>query len=428
MKNLRAFALVVFAFCLAACGGGGGSSALPGTGGGTAGSGGGTITPPSSTTALQHACPAATAGFMTCYALIRNDASSIQPMIKSLSLHRMDNGSSYSGPLRPADIARVYNLPSAGNGAAVVAIVDAYDDPNAESDMAHYRSYFGLAACTSANGCFKKLNQGGAQASYPQTNTGWAGEIALDLDVVSATCPNCRIVLVEANSNSASDLASAEDTAAALNPTAISNSYGGPEYQAASSHYTHPNTFITASTGDDSYYGGPEQPASYSSVVAVGGTSLYQDTSSARGWDEFAWSNGGSGCSKDVARPSWQNANVTGCINRMESDVAAFADPFNPGLWVWNTYTGSAGNAGGWFVDGGTSAASPLVASIYALANNAGTLAANAGRSLWTAPQSAFYDITQGNNGYCTPSVACEAGTGYDGPTGRGAPNGLAAF
>ncbi len=430
MKNLRASVLVVFAFCLAACGGGGGgSSALPGTGSGTGGSGGGTIAPPgSSATALQHACPAATPGYMTCYALIRSDASSLQPMIKSLSLHRMDNGSAYSGPLRPADIARVYNLPGAGNGVATVAIVDAYDDPNAESDMTHYRSYFGLPACSSASGCFKKLNQNGAPANYPQTNTGWAGEIALDLDVVSATCPNCRIVLVEANSNSSGDLASAEDSAAALNPAAISNSYGGPEYQAASSHYTHPNSFITASTGDDSYYGGPQQPASYNTVVAVGGTSLYQDASNARGWDEFAWSNGGSGCSKYVARPSWQDPNVTGCSNRMESDVAAFADPFNPGVWVWNTYTGNAKDAGGWYIDGGTSAAAPLVASIYALSNNAGALAANAARSLYAAAPSAFFDVTQGNNGYCTPGISCEAGAGYDGPTGRGTPNGIAAF
>ncbi len=433
MKIMRAISLVAFLCVLTACGGGAGSgNVVPGgnggSSGGSGGGGGGSISPPGfSPTALQHACPPASTGYMTCYALIRSDAGSIQPMLERLRVQG-NSSAAYSGPLRPADIARAYNLTQSSVGSPTIAIVDAFDDPNAEADLAHYRQYFNLPVCSTANGCFKKLNQSGAQSGYPQANTGWAGEVALDLDVVSATCPNCKIALVEANDNSAQSLALAEDAAAALNPAVISNSYGGPEYQASSTHYAHPNTMIVASTGDDSYYGGPQQPASYNTVVAVGGTSLYQDSGKARGFDEFAWSNGGSGCSKLVTRPAWQDPNVTSCQNRMETDVSAFADPFNPGVWVWNTYTGSATDNGGWYIDGGTSAAAPLVASLYALAGNATTLAPNAAQSLYTAPQSDFFDVTQGNNGYCTPSVACEAGTGYDGPTGVGTPNGLGAF
>jgi subtilase family serine protease len=366
---------------------------------------------------------------MTCYALIRSDGTTIQPMLEHMLSHRND-ATAYSGPLRPSDIASVYGLPAQPSAAAVptVAIVDAFDDPNAEADLSHYRQWFHLPPCTSANGCFKKLNAAGITGSYPAANAGWAGEIALDLDVASATCPACRIVLVEAADNGAGSLASAEDTAASLDPSAISNSYGGAEYENASEHYHHPNTMIVASTGDDSYYGGPQQPASYGTVIAAGGTSLYRDAASARGWDEFAWSNGGSGCSKLVARPSWQDPNVTGCGKRAVADVAAFADPFNPGVWVWNTYAGTAGGAGGWYVDGGTSAAAPLIAGIYALAGNTATLGGSYAQSIYTAPASSFFDIIEGNNGYCTPTVQCSARTGYDEPTGRGSPNGLGAF
>ena len=425
--TFRASIVFTVLLTLSACGGGGGGSALPGGSGARPAA---TPTPVATASpgALVHACPAPAPGTATCYALIRIDSVNLQPMLRRfLATKRTD--ASYSGPLRPADIDAIYNVPPhfTGTSTPTVAIVDAYDDPNAEADLAHYRAYFGLPACSSANGCFKKLNERGAAGSYPSADAGWAGEISLDLDAVSAACPSCRIALVEASSNSWSDLDTAEDTAAALNPAAISNSFGSPEYQAADSHFTHPNTIVTASTGDNSFYGGAQQPASYQSVVAVGGTSLYHNAATSRRWDELAWSNGGSGCSANVSRPTWQSASITGCSNRVESDISAFADPFNPGIWVWNTYTGSSGS-GGWYVDGGTSASSPIVAAFYGVANNASLVGPGAARSIWNDAGHSMFDVTQGNNGYCTPVVQCSAGAGFDGPTGWGTPDGIGAL
>ncbi|MEO9262573.1 MAG: peptidase S8 [Candidatus Baltobacteraceae bacterium] len=432
--NFRNCAFIALALLLPACGGGGGGSAIPsGNGNGSSLPPGNHATPtpspaPSPVGALQHACPPAAPGTATCYALIRTDSVNLQPMLRRFLAARRDDAT-YSGPLRPADIESLYRLPATYTGSRVptIAIVDAYDDPNAEADLSHYRKYFGLPQCTSSNGCFKKVNQSGASGSFPGPDTGWSGEISLDLDAASAACPTCRIALVEASSNSWQDLGTAEDTAAGMNPAAISNSYGGAEYLGASSHYTHPNTIVTASTGDNSFYGGPQQPASYATVVAVGGTSLYHNVGVSRGWNELAWSNGGSGCSSMVSRPSWQNPAITGCMNRSEADISAFADPFNPGIWVWNSYTGGAGS-GGWYVDGGTSAASPLVAAMYALANNASALGGGYAQSIWLDAGRSTFDVTQGNNGYCNPIVQCAAAVGYDGPSGWGAPNGLGAF
>ena len=346
-------------------------------------------------------------------------------MIRRLLAARR-NDASYAGPLRPSDVAIAYHLPAtySGTNVPIIAIVDAYDDPNAESDLAHYRSYFQLPPCTTANGCFKKLNERGRADSYPSPDGGWAGEISLDLDAVSAACPSCNIALVEAATNNWSDLDQAEDAAAALNPAAISNSFGGPEYAASDAHFVHPNTIVTASTGDNSYYGGPQQPASFASVVAVGGTSLYHNGALQRAWNELAWSNGGSGCSAFVARPAWQSGAATGCTNRAETDISAFADPFNPGIWVWNTFSAN----GGWYVDGGTSAASPLVAAMYGLANNAAAIGSGFAQSIWSDAGHSTYDVTQGNNGYCNPLVQCSASTGYDEPTGWGSPDGIGAL
>jgi subtilase family serine protease len=320
----------------------------------------------------------------------------------------------------PSQLQSAYNLvqASANNGAGqTIAIVDAQDDPNAEADLATYRSQFGLPACTTANGCFKKLDENGG-TNYPTADPNWGVEISLDLDMASAICPNCNIMLVEANSASFQDLATAEDTAAAQGANVISNSYGGQEDTTFAADYNHPGTIITASSGDNGFAAGPSSPADYSSVVAVGGTTLTQDNS-ARGWSESAWSGGGAGCSQVVAQPSWQQGINTGCANRAEVDVAADADP-NTGVAVYDSF-----QQNGWFVVGGTSASSPMVAAIYALAGNASTL--NAAQSLYqNAGQ--LNDVTAGTDGTCSPTVLCTAGTGWDGPTGNGTPNGLDAF
>ncbi|GHO59380.1 S53 family peptidase [Ktedonobacter robiniae] len=327
------------------------------------------------------------------------------------------NASSPSG-YNPADLQSAYKLPSASAGSGqTVAIVDAYDDPNAESDLAVYRSKFGLPACTTANGCFRKVNQTGG-TSYPRANSGWAEEISLDLDMVSAICPNCHILLVEAKSSSFANLGTAVNTAISLGANTVSNSYGGSESSGESSYasyYNHPGHIITASSGDSGY--GAQVPAAYNTVVAVGGTSLSKSSNS-RGWTETAWNGAGSGCSAYISKPSWQKD--TGCSRRTIADVSAVADP-NTGVSVYDTY----GNVGGWLVFGGTSVSSPIIASVYALAGNASSV--NAASSLYSHTGNLF-DVTSGSNGSCGGSYLCTAGTGYDGPTGLGTPNGTGAF
>src|SRR5437588_2552189 len=196
----------------------------------------------------------------------------------------------------PGDLQSAYGLAAqsaTAGGSQTIALVDAYDDPNAASDLSVYRSQYGLPACTTLNGCFKKVNQFGG-TSYPKRNTGWAQEISLDLDAASAICPNCHILLVEASSNSFANLATAEDYAAAHANT-VSNSYGGGEFSTETSstyegHYNHPGVAITVSSGDSGY--GVEFPAASRYVTAVGGTALVRD-SSRRGRGGTGWSGCG---------------------------------------------------------------------------------------------------------------------------------------
>jgi subtilase family serine protease len=317
----------------------------------------------------------------------------------------------------PADLQAAYSLPGATAGTGkVFAIVDAYDDPTAANDLNVYRSTYGLPACTAANGCFRKVNQSGAASPLPRANGGWAQEISLDLDMASATCPNCKILLVEANSNAFTDLAAAVDTAARLGASVISNSYGGSEFSQETSatynsHFNHPGVAITVSSGDSGY--GVEFPAASQYVTAVGGTSL---TKSGGAFSERAWSGAGSGCSAYVAKPTWQTD--SGCPRRTVADVAAVADP-NTGVAVYDSYKFQG--AKGWMVFGGTSAAAPIIAGAYALGGGASP-------SNPYSHSSSLHDVTSGSNGSCSVAYLCTAGTGFDGPTGLGTPNGVAAF
>lgn len=322
----------------------------------------------------------------------------------------------------PADLQSAYNLvtiAATGGSGVTVAIVDAFDDPMAEADLAVYRSTLGLPPCTTANGCFRKTDQRGG-TSYPTPDTGWAQEISLDLDMVSAICPNCHILLVEADNNYYDNLGAAVNYAASVpGVVAISNSYGGSEWSGETGYegyYNHPGKAITVSSGDGSY--GVEFPAASRYVTAVGGTSLTKSTTTARGWSETAWSGAGSGCSAYIAKPTWQKDSR--CAKRTVADVSAVADP-NTGVAVYDTY-----NTGGWVVFGGTSVASPIIASVYALAGNAGTV--NYG-SYPYGHTTALNDVTSGNNGRCRPTgYLCTATTGYDGPTGLGTPQGIGGF
>jgi subtilase family serine protease len=324
----------------------------------------------------------------------------------------------------PLDLQSAYKLNGSSSGGRTVAIVDAYDDPTAEADLATYRSQYGLPPCGSADGCFRKVNQNGVQGSYPRVNGGWAQEISLDLDMVSATCPDCKILLVEASSSSLANLGTAVKTAAQqAGVIAISNSYGGGDAPDSTygRYYDHPNIAITASSGDSGY--GAAYPADSRYVTAVGGTSLRRDTSTGRGWSETAWSGAGSGCSRYNSRVLDTAPQNSLCNNlRGEADVSAVADP-NTGVAVYDS-TSYQGRKG-WLVFGGTSVASPVVASIYALAGDAsGTAHPN---TLPYGHTSALNDVTSGRNGSCG-SALCISGPGWDGPTGLGTPNGTGAF
>ncbi len=360
----------------------------------------------------EEACGAVGVGEARCLALRRTDIAAVP------------NGAAAPAAIsgyHPADIQSAYSLPSSTAGTGMtVAIVVAYDLATAEADMAVYRAAFGLPACTSAGGCFTRIDQRGG-TSYPATavGTGWDAEIELDLDMISATCPNCSIVLVEADSNLISDLGAAANTAVGMGAIAVNNSYSAVEWAGQTLEeplYNHAGVAVVASTGDYGYAGGPGFPASSRYVIAVGGTTLVT-AANARGWSETAWAGGGSGCSVYETKPSWQAD--AGCVRRTLADIAAVADPAT-GVSVYDP------NSGGWGVYGGTSVASPIIAAAYALAGGPapGTYP---GPSLY-ARSGSLWDVPSGANGTCGGSYLCTAGTGYDGPTGLGSPNGIAAM
>ncbi|MGW7424277.1 S53 family peptidase [Streptomyces sp. NPDC054813] len=330
----------------------------------------------------------------------------------------------------PTNLRAAYGLTSAAasNGSGeTIAIVDAYNDPNAESDLATYRSYYGLSACTTANGCFKKVSQTGSTTSLPSSDAGWSEEISLDLDMASAICPNCNILLVEATSATMANLGTAVNEAVTLGAKFVSNSYGGSESSSDtsydSSYFNHTGVAITVSAGDEGY--GAEYPAASKYVTSVGGTKL-STSSTTRGWTETVWKTSstegtGSGCSAYDAKPTWQTD--TSCTKRMISDVSAVADPAT-GVSVYDSY----GVTAGWYTFGGTSVSAPIIAGVYALAGTPSSGSYPAKFPYSYAGTSYLNDVTSGNNGTCTTSYYCTATTGYDGPTGWGTPEGVTAF
>lgn len=386
MRSIWRWTSVLLLLALAACAGG--QSALPGAAGRSAQDG--TALPGDNARALPgdnaRALPGAN---LACTLTFQADAANCTVAINTTipPLSDATAPANLLAGLHPSDIQSLYSLPSQ-NAGGTVAIVDAYDDPNAEADLGVYRTAFGLASCTSSNGCFSKVNQNGQQGSYPVADTGWSTEIALDVDMISAACPNCKILLVEANSNSLDDLGAAVDTAVSMGARFVSNSYYGPEWPgetARDAHYNHPGTAITVSAGDQP---SPFYPAASPYVTSVGGTT---DSNGA----ESAWQYGASGCSEYESKPKWQGN--TGCKTRSIVDVATVADP-QTGVSMYDT------TAGGWVVAGGTSVGAPIVAAAYALSANP------QGPAYSYAHPKAFHDILP---------------QGYDFVTGLGTPNGV---
>jgi subtilase family serine protease len=318
----------------------------------------------------------------------------------------------------PRQLRSAYKISGSGSSSTTIAIIDAFGYPTVESDLATYRAQFGLPACTIANGCLRVVNQDGGTDNLPPPNLGWEQESALDLDMASAICPNCKLLLVEATIASFEDLAIAADTAARLGAHVINNSYGGDETFGSTfeSYYNHPGVAVTASSGDVGFGLGVEFPSSSPHVTAVGGTTL-ATASNFRGWSETAWSGAGSGCSFVFAKPSWQHD--TGCTGRTVADVSAVADP-NTGVAA---YAPTSDTTSDWLVFGGTSVAAPIIAGAYGV--NGGRV--NFGADPYSHT-SALFDVRSGTTGFCDPTYLCTAGRGYDGPTGLGTPNGTAAF
>jgi hypothetical protein len=328
----------------------------------------------------------------------------------------------------PHVIESAYKLPVGRGSHALVAVVEAYDTPKLETYLNVYRRQYGLSPCTVGGGCFRKVGQSGSARRLPASGvgSGWDVEATLDVDMVSAACPTCRILVVEANGQGDSQLAAAEDTAVRLGATVVSNSYGGRETGYSQSYakaYDHPGAAIVASSGDYGFTAA-SFPANLATVTAVGGTELFH-ADGRRGWRETVWNSpgegaGASGCSAYVAKPSWQHDRD--CPGRTVADVSALA----LNVAVYNK------DWGGWFLVGGTSAASPIVAGVYGLAGNA----AKVRPGFQYAHKNALFDVTAGNNdlffgengAVCGDDYLCVAKPGYDAPTGLGTPDGIGAF
>jgi subtilase family serine protease len=452
----------------------------------------------------QRACKAAKPGHFTCFAMRRVEVTADTPGAMPYELaagasrsDAMTGPTATIGPaggLTPSDLASAYNFSSTATGTGMtVAIVDAYNDPNIDADLQTFDTQYGLATCSIANGCLKVVNQTGGSTLPADDTSGWSVEESLDVEAVHSVCQKCKIILIEANSESDADLAAAENEAVALKANVISNSYGGQEAGTSSTvqaAYNHPGTVIVASAGDDGYYdfdllgsdGAYNQantPSSLSTVVAVGGTSLYLGQDATR-QSETVWNDngtkdyyegfigeklgaGGGGCSTVFAAPLWQsslnNWASTACgTNRLVSDVAAVAD-YLTGLDIYESYNCGSQCNPGWETIGGTSLAAPVIAAMYGLAGGAHGVKYPALTLYGHLGTSSLYNVTSGGNGWCdgegaaacgnpntlgegildcdypasgtTPSAgdaACDAGIGFNGPTGVGTPNSLEAF
>ncbi|HEX5853670.1 MAG TPA: S53 family peptidase [Solirubrobacteraceae bacterium] len=469
----------------------------------------GVVSPlPRSDYTVRALCSAPSHGYAGCMSLeLRPRTAAARARTHPLGMARLapHAGQASEGVfgLTPQNLASAYQLPSTAATTQTIALIDAYNDPTAEADLIAYSQEFGLPECTKANGCFKQVNQNGSAAAgslpFPKTveeletvagegeagerkaedALGWGVEISLDMETAHAICQHCKILLVEANSPSYANLEAAEQTAAALGATEISNSWGGPEPgesipAESASPFNHPGIVITASSGDDGYLNwGSENnaeigyanfPASSPHVVAVGGTRLELSKATGEWLGESVWNGsgaGGGGCSEIFSAPSWQLNTLSwssvGCGGfRAVADVSAVADPYT-GVAIRDSTPG-AGCEGTvqdpyWCTVGGTSLASPLIAAVFALAGGAGEVEYPA-RTLYEnelAAPSSLHDIVSGSNGACSKEFTktgvsgcsakeeseasncanqaiCLAETGYDGPTGVGTPHGIKAF
>ena len=364
----------------------------------------------------RMACPAAAVpAYAECTAVLRAVAATASSSVPGYS---------------PASLRSAYNLtkvPATAGHGETVAIVEAYGDPHAAADLAVYRSHYKLPACSRVSGCLRIVNEHGSVGSLPKADPAWASVQSIGLDVISALCPRCHLLLIQATSNSLTDLGTAEDTAVSAGARFVFNGWGGLDSLDENSYahyFNHPGVAIVFSTGTSGY--GTSFPADLPYVTAVGGTTLTRSKFNARHWAEAAWSGSGSGCSILQTKPSWQRADenaATGCLNRTQNDVAADADP-STGAAIYDSY----GTTQNWSEDGGTALAAAIMTAVYALA---GTPAPHTYPASYPYQHAShLYDVLFGSDGTCgiARQYLCTAGKGYDGPTGLGTPDGTAAF
>jgi hypothetical protein len=364
---------------------------------------------------VKRACPAPGApGIASCDSLLVSTATAGQA---HLGVQAATAPAGYS----PANLQSAYGLQSESEGTRqTVAVVVPYDDPTAEADLGIYRSQYGLPPCTTANGCFTKADL----SSSPTENAGWAQEAQIDMDVVSAVCPNCHILLVEAPAADLPDLGSAVETAVADGAHVVDFTPNTPEFSGETSddsYFDEPGAAIVTPSGDSGY--GVSYPAASPYVTAVGGTVLTADSSVARGWTETVWSGTGSGCSAYEPQPSWQASLDTGCTGRMDNDVSAVAASASSQTPVayYDSY-----DADGWGEAGGTVVSASVIAGVYALA---GTPAAGSTPASYPYSHPDLLNaVTSGSNGTCSVTSWCTGGTGYNGPAGEGTPKAVIPF
>jgi Putative Ig domain len=392
----------------------------------------GQVTRPALAAGEQYVCPPAPIGSSSCMSIVKT------AVLSATAAVTRDAAPQASRPYIPTDLRKAYRIATyaAHNGRGrTVAIVDAYADPHASADLATYRKRFHLPACTTGNGCLHIYNQKGARKPLPAGNAGWALEESLDLDMVSAVCPLCHIDLIEAKNNSNTNLYPAENTAA-RKARYVSNSWGSAEYSSenkANHFFNHPGHVIAFAAGDLGY--GSTYPAGAQFVTSVGGTAL-RHSGNSRGWTESVWGTAAnnpkdgtaSGCSVFEAKPSWQREDVKAgqCAQRTENDASAVADP-NTGVMIYDSYRAPDGP--GFYEVGGTSASTPIVTAIYALAGNP---VANTYPAQYPYLEARhLFDVTSGVNGSCGSGIVaylCHGEKGFDGPTGLGTPDGIAGF
>lgn len=361
-----------------------GAAILAGCGGGQASTGANLVPLQSQVTrAGVPACPNVPRGQIQCLALIQSK-SGISPAVAGWA---------------PADFQAHYKLPSGTKGSGqIVAIVDAYDNPNVANDLATYRTEFGLGTAK-----LFKYNQEGKQSSYPSGNAGWGVEIDLDVEMASATCPLCTIYLIEANSNDSSDLEAAEAEAVKLGAHIVSNSWVCSGYDSCvnQSDFDKPGVEYLAASGEDGL--GVGAPAAFADVAAIGGTVLSKNGSQ---YNEVVWNGSGGGCATGIKKPKWQHDKI--CSGRAVGDASAVA----MGVAEYDSY-----GYGGWLTSGGTSVSAPLLAGVFGLAGNA--TQQKGGRTFWESKHHKdLYDVCAGSCLFSTYS--------YGG--GWGSPDGIAAF